>query len=326
MAGDLLQRSPGRTPGIDRRRTPSGPNWRPHVNGAQGEPRESTIGLPLRGSWCAANRFNGAQGEPRESTRAAAGDGYLARALQRSPGRTPGIDRDHHLAEAVVDTSLQRSPGRTPGIDFAGQDLPAWTERRFNGAQGEPRESTAMLAPSLGIIVGGLQRSPGRTPGIDGVAAGVTPPGVGRLQRSPGRTPGIDVHCGRGPRDGRGRFNGAQGEPRESTCCTSTASRPTQGSLQRSPGRTPGIDPRKGWRALRPTPRFNGAQGEPRESTHVHPGRDRDAGRRFNGAQGEPRESTPFRIPSPFTSAPASTEPRENPGNRPRSRYLRRRG
>ncbi len=173
-------------------------------------------------------------------------DAFGADALQWSPGRTLGIDR----------------PG--PGRRFAGRP-------GFNGAQGEPWESTT------------------------------------RRTR---------------PRTSSSSFNGAQGEPWESTASILAGGGWTR-RLQWSPGRTLGIDASPEASIASRVGRFNGAQGEPWEST--------DLGSVFrlfaSLASMEPRANPGNRPDRTVTSSDwrpnASMEPRANPGNRPCSDAIR---
>ena len=112
--------------------------------------------------------------------------------LQRSPGRTPGIDPSGAGGIAWGHVALQRSPGRTPGID-PGTEV---QEHAQELASTEPRENPGnrlRLPEHCEVSRARLQRSPGRTPGIDTLERESARDRSDALQRSPGRTPGIDA-------------------------------------------------------------------------------------------------------------------------------------
>ena len=143
-ASSRLQRSPGRTPGID---------------------GKGLIRIPTRG---------GLQRSPGrtpgiDSTLASRPPANQLRSLQRSPGRTPGIDeafdggsqsaciasteprenpgnrREDHERRGLGDRVASTEPRENPGNRPAACPSRRATTCCFNGAQGEPRESTRGL-------------------------------------------------------------------------------------------------------------------------------------------------------------------------------------
>ncbi len=187
------------------------------------------------------------------------------RGLQWSPGRTLGIDRGPEAPRRGRGPASME-PRANPGNRREGLELRPPGRVGFNGAQGEPWESTSGTPYSGRSWEITLQWSPGRTLGIDVPPQALVERGAWPLQWSPGRTLGIDrvvavlavdrVRASMEPRANPGNRLHA-----------SSLTTPALVRLQWSPGRTLGIDSRTPTARSSPADGFNGAQGEPWEST-----------------------------------------------------------